>query len=127
MLVPLPFEAKLSLPGLRRACSRSSRTLLTGVFAETTSTFRAAAHERDRGEVLLRVEGQRLVERHVDRVGRRSDEERVAVGALFATKSVPMLPPEPVRFSTITGWPSASPRRGASARAVKSVIPPGER
>src|SRR5258708_12411565 len=36
-----------------------------------------------------------------------------------------MLPPDPVRFSTITGWPSASPRRGASARAVKSVIPPG--
>src|SRR5260221_726911 len=32
-----------------------------------------------------------------------------------------MLPPEPVRFSTITGWPSASPRRGASARAVVRV------
>src|ERR1700704_3304349 len=39
MLVPLPFEAKLSLPGLRRACASSSRTPLTGVFAETTSTF----------------------------------------------------------------------------------------
>src|SRR2546422_6335407 len=41
---------------------------------------RAAAHERDRGEVLLRVERQRPVQRHVDRVGRRRDEERVAVG-----------------------------------------------
>src|SRR6266496_3815535 len=40
----------------------------------------AAAYERDRGEVLARVERQRLVERHVDRVGRRRDEERVAVG-----------------------------------------------
>src|SRR6267154_5807220 len=41
---------------------------------------RAAAHERDRGEVPLRVERQRPVQRHVDRVGRRGDEERVAVG-----------------------------------------------
>src|SRR5439155_20345076 len=41
---------------------------------------RAAAHERDRREVLLRVERQRPVQRHVDRVGRRRDEQRVAVG-----------------------------------------------
>src|SRR5712691_9569297 len=41
---------------------------------------RAAAHERDRSEVLLRVERQRPVQRHVDRVGRRRDQEREAVG-----------------------------------------------
>src|SRR5438874_1382537 len=34
MLVPLPFEAKFSLPGLARACSTRSLTLLNGVFGE---------------------------------------------------------------------------------------------
>src|SRR3990172_7218982 len=48
-------------------------------------------------------------------------------GGALATKSVPILPPAPVRFSTITGWPSASASLGARMRAVKSAMPPGGR
>src|SRR5947207_1435300 len=40
----------------------------------------AAAPERAGGGVLLRVGRQEPVQRHVDRVGRRRDEQRVAVG-----------------------------------------------
>src|SRR6266568_4534243 len=117
MLVPLPFEAKLSLPGLRRACSRSSRTPLTGVFAVPTSATGARSFFVSKGSVLY---SDTLIA-----LGGAAMRSVWPSGGALATKSVPMLPPEPVRFSTMTGWPSASPSRGASARAVKSVIPPG--
>src|ERR1700682_3774621 len=47
-------------------------------------------------------------------------------GALFATKSAPMVPPAPGRFSTNTCLPSAVERRGVSSRAGTSANPPGE-
>ena len=46
-------------------------------------------------------------------------------GALRTTVSTPTLPPAPVRFSTVTGWPSFSCIRSASTRATTSVAPPG--
>src|SRR5260221_12865933 len=36
-----------------------------------------------------------------------------------------MVPPAPARFSTITCWPSASEKAGASVRAVMSTLPLG--
>jgi hypothetical protein len=39
---------------------------------------------------------------------------------------MPMMPPAPGRFSTTTGWPSASESFGATRRAGVSVAPPGE-
>ena len=45
-------------------------------------------------------------------------------GALRTTFSVPMLPLEPVRFSTTTGWPRLSVSRSARMRAATSVAPP---
>src|SRR5438094_2316919 len=46
-------------------------------------------------------------------------------GALFATKSAPMLPPAPGLFSTTTGWPSACCSLAAMRRAERSTGPPG--
>src|SRR5713101_6664704 len=46
-------------------------------------------------------------------------------GAALATSSLERLPLEPGRFSTTTGWPSASPSRGETTRAIVSVAPPG--
>src|SRR6266513_2511233 len=125
MLVPLPFEAKLSLPGLRRACSISPRTLLTGVFDETTSTFAPLPTSATGARSFLVSKGSDLYSDTLIALGGAAMRSTCPSGALFATKSVPMLPPEPVRFSTMTGCPKASERRGLRARAVKSVIPPG--
>src|SRR6267378_1694223 len=125
MLVPLPFEAKLSLPGLRRACSMSPGTPLTGVFAETTSTLAPLPTSATGARSFFVSKGSDLYSDTLIALGGAATSSVCPSGALFATKSVPILPPEPVRFSTMTGCPSASPRRGASARAVKSVIPPG--
>src|SRR5712691_9569298 len=125
MLVPLPFEAKLSLPGLRRACSRSSRTLAIGTFAETTSTFAPLPTSATGARSFFVSKGSVLYsDTLIALAGAAIRSVRPSGGAL-ATKSAPMLPPDPVRFSTITGCQGASSRRGASARAVKSVIPPG--
>lgn len=38
---------------------------------------------------------------------------------------MPMVPPAPGRFSTTTGWPSATLRRSAIGRAMVSVAEPG--
>src|SRR5687768_16673614 len=38
-----------------------------------------------------------------------------------------MLPPAPARFSTMTCWPSCSPRGFCRMRAVVSVPPPGSK
>ncbi len=46
-------------------------------------------------------------------------------GGDFATASAPMVPPAPPRFSTTTGWPSASESLCAMGRAKMSVDPPG--
>ena len=46
-------------------------------------------------------------------------------GAARATKSEPMMPPPPPRFSTMTGWPMLSLIFCASVRASRSVDPPG--
>src|SRR5437588_6996401 len=125
MLVPFPFEAKLSLPGLRRACSMSPRTSLTGVFAGTTSTFAPLPTSATGARSFFVSKGSDLYSDTLIALGGAAIRSVWPSGALFATKSVPILPPEPVRFSTKTGCPSASLSRGASARAVKSVIPPG--
>ena len=39
--------------------------------------------------------------------------------------AVPILPPAPALFSTITGWPRRSPSFWPSTRAITSVAPPG--
>src|SRR6516162_7176162 len=44
----------------------------------------------------------------------------------FATASAARLPPAPGRFSTITGRPSDAESGDAIARAMVSVVPPGE-
>ena len=46
-------------------------------------------------------------------------------GALLATRSVPILPEAPTRFSTTTGWPQRSVSFWATIRAMMSVPPPG--
>src|SRR3954462_14273214 len=48
----------------------------------------------------------------------------VPSGADFATASAPILPPAPVRFSTITGWPSCSDILAATIRPTVSTAPP---
>ena len=125
MLVPLPFEAKLSLPGLRRACSRSSRTLATGVLAETTRTFAPLPTSATGARSFFVSKGSDRYSDTLIALGGAAMSSVWPSGALFATKSVPMLPPEPVLFSMMTGCPKVSERRGPRARAVKSVIPPG--
>jgi len=47
-------------------------------------------------------------------------------GADFATASAARLPPAPGRFSTSTGRPSDAASGVAIARAMVSVVPPGE-
>src|SRR6185503_6051194 len=46
-------------------------------------------------------------------------------GSARAAASVPIVPLAPARFSTTTGWPQRSARRGARSRATMSVPPPG--
>src|SRR6266849_1191496 len=43
----------------------------------------------------------------------------------LATAVVPIRPPAPARFSTITCWPRASENPGATVRAVISTLPLG--
>src|SRR6267378_4587701 len=43
----------------------------------------------------------------------------------FATAAVPIRPPAPLRFSTMTCWPRASEKAGATVRAVMSTLPLG--
>src|SRR5205814_9907455 len=45
-------------------------------------------------------------------------------GAAFATEAVPIVPPAPVRCSTITFCPSAAPSSALIARARMSCTPP---
>ena len=40
------------------------------------------------------------------------------------TRLTPTMPPAPVVFSTITGWPSNSPIRTAMMRPSTSNVPP---
>jgi hypothetical protein len=46
-------------------------------------------------------------------------------GAAFAVASMPIMPPAPGRFSTITGWPRDSASLGPSLRAITSSVEPG--
>jgi hypothetical protein len=46
-------------------------------------------------------------------------------GAVLATRSVAMLPPEPVTFSITTGLPQASVSLSPTTRATVSAGPPG--
>src|SRR5712691_4693448 len=43
----------------------------------------------------------------------------------FAAAAVPIRPPAPLRFSTMTCWPRASEKAGARVRAVMSTLPLG--
>jgi hypothetical protein len=45
-------------------------------------------------------------------------------GALRATASVPIVPPDPGRFSTITEAPSAFPSSSPTSRPSVSPVPP---
>jgi hypothetical protein len=45
-------------------------------------------------------------------------------GVPLATNDVPIMPPAPGRFSTITFWPRRSESRGAIMRPTTSVLPP---
>src|SRR3989442_15542156 len=55
-----------------------------------------------------------------------SDTRRVLPsGADFATNSAPMIWFAPGLFSTMTGWPRSSERRGPLLRGRGSVGPPG--
>ncbi|CFP66817.1 Uncharacterised protein [Bordetella pertussis] len=45
-------------------------------------------------------------------------------GVARETCSVPMLPPAPALFSTMTGWPSLVPMCWPTSRAIRSVVPP---
>src|SRR5215471_10875713 len=47
-------------------------------------------------------------------------------GGVLATYAVPTRPPAPVRFSTITDWPSAVESSGAIMRAIWSGGPPAD-
>ncbi len=49
----------------------------------------------------------------------------VPSGVDFATRSIAMLPFEPGRFSTTTGWPTSSESRCPTTRAEISGAPPG--
>src|SRR5258706_12128385 len=50
----------------------------------------------------------------------------VPSGALFATEALPMVPPAPVRFSTITVRPIFAPNSLLIERAMMSCTPPAE-
>jgi len=54
------------------------------------------------------------------------EQQRVAVGADFAVTSLPIVPPAPGRFSTMTVCFQASVIFWPSMRANKSVPPPGD-
>ena len=43
----------------------------------------------------------------------------------FAMASMPIAPPAPPLFSTITCWPSCAESLSASGRATPSLVPPG--
>jgi len=45
-------------------------------------------------------------------------------GSARTTREMPMVPPAPVTFSTMTGWPSAAFMRSPSRRAMVSGGPP---
>ena len=45
-------------------------------------------------------------------------------GALFATEPVPIVPPAPARFSTITVRPRSAPSSALNERATMSCTPP---
>ena len=49
----------------------------------------------------------------------------VPSGSAFATRSVPMLPLAPGRFSITTGWPSIGCRLSATTRPTMSGVEPG--
>src|SRR5262249_53946529 len=59
--------------------------------------------------------------------GRHFNNDSIKLsGGDFATASAARLPPAPGRFSTITGRPSDAESGDAIARAMVSVVPPGE-
>ena len=62
----------------------------------------------DRCDVAAEIEAELVVERLIDQIRRRDEEERVAVRRARTTAAVPILPPPPGRLSITNGWPSRS-------------------
>ena len=58
----------------------------------------------------------------MDTNGPEAEQERVPSGAVLATRSVAMLPPEPVTFSITTGLPQASVSLSPTTRATMSAL-----
>ena len=86
---------------------------------------RLLGDQRHRREVGHRVVRRLLEQGLAEGVGRRGPEQQlIAVGAAFATRSAPAVPAPPATFSTVTGCPGSCARRGASMRARMSSSPP---
>ncbi len=124
--LPMPAEAKLSLPGFAFAASTKSRERLPARVRADDQHVRPAAEQREVGEVLQRVVGQLGVDR---RVGRRAPRNWRAAcsrrASAFATTAEPIEPPAPTRFSATTGWPHISGSFAATTRPMMSVELPG--
>jgi hypothetical protein len=80
--------------------------------------------ERDRSEIAQRIVRELRVERRIEREADVPEQERVTVGADFATISVPITLPAPPRLSMTNVWRNACDRLSASTRAAMSVPPP---
>ena len=79
MVEPLPLEAQVSLPGCAFASAMSSFTEFAFTAGLTTSTLRTGQHDH-RGEVLVRIVGQIVVQERSDAVqAARGHEQGVAV------------------------------------------------
>src|SRR5215831_10963067 len=79
LMVPVPNEAVLILPGLAFACAMNSATVAAGTDGFTSMT-NGKSTRGNRRDVAQDVEGQRGIERRVDCVGGGDEQQRVAVG-----------------------------------------------
>jgi hypothetical protein len=85
--------------------------------------YRELAYRR---EIVERIIGQRLIKAGVDGVGAGREQDGVAVGLGAGDhRPIPILPPAPPLFSTITLAPIASCIAAAMKRAMMSEGPPG--
>ena len=82
------------------------------------------AHQGDRLEVRDRIVRQLLLQRDVDRMRERRDQQRVAVGVGLGDRIGSDDHAGTGRLSITIGWPSPFAIRSATTRAPTSVAPP---
>src|SRR5215210_7588417 len=125
LVLPVPDEPKLSLPGSLRARAMSSGVVLAGTWLETVSSI---------GPFATIATGEKPFTGSKGRLGWiaalvvNDDDRRHNVypsGTARETTAAPMFPPAPGRLSMITGVFHASESFLPSSRANVSFEPPG--